>query len=459
MKIAVLSGSPKGETSVTFQYVRFMQKQFPEHEFVSFHISPRIKKLERDEAAFQEIVEQIRLSDGVLWAFPLYIMHVPANYKRFIELIWERNAQGAFAGKYAAVITTSIHFFDTTAHEYLRAICDDLDMRYAGGFSPEMRDLLNEEGQAELTTFAQSFFRAIEQKSPTLRANAPTPTLDFDYTPNPAEEKISVNGHRVLILTDAGPQQSNLQRMVERFRDSFVGEVEKINISDLDIKGSCLGCLRCGYDNQCAYADKDGYIAFYNAKVRAADILVFAGAIKDRYLSARWKTFFDRSFFNTHTPSLMSKQFVFLVSGPLSHNANLRQILEAWTELQHSNLVGYVSDEYGDSATIDGMLHSLAQDAVEFADSGYVKPMTFLGVGGIKIFRDDIWGRMRFVFQADHRAYKRLGIYDFPQKDLSVRALNVVAPLLLAMPRFREEFARRIKSQMIQPYQKVLSSQ
>ena len=45
-----------------------------------------------------------------------------------------------------------------------------------------------------------------------------------------------------------------------------------------------------------------GYIEFYNAKVRQADILVFAGAIRDRYLSSTWKTFFDRSFFNTHTP-------------------------------------------------------------------------------------------------------------------------------------------------------------
>ena len=33
MKIAVLNGSPKGEISVTVQYIKFIQKKFPGHEF------------------------------------------------------------------------------------------------------------------------------------------------------------------------------------------------------------------------------------------------------------------------------------------------------------------------------------------------------------------------------------------------------------------------------------------
>lgn len=244
--------------------------------------------------------------------------------------------------------------------------------------------------------------------------------------------------------------------MIERFKSSFAREVETINLHDLDIKGSCVGCLRCGYNYRCAYTGKDGYIDFYKTKVRAADILVFAGAIKDRYLSATWKTFFDRSFFSTHTPSLIGKQFGFIVSGPLGQNPNLRQIMEAWIELQHSNLAGFVTDEYGDSAEIDGLLQDLAGRLVWCADEGYIKPRTFLGVGGLKIFRDDIWGRLRIVFQADHRAYKRLGLYDFAQKQWGIRVLNLVIPPLLKVPRFRQEFVSRIKEQMVQPYQKVL---
>jgi hypothetical protein len=74
----------------------------------------------------------------------------------------------------------------------------------------------------------------------------------------------------------------------------------------------------------------------------------------------------------------------------------------------------------------------------------------------MKVFRDDIWGRLRTVFQADHRAYRRMGFYDFPQRDWGIRVLNAATPALFKIPRVREEFARRIKSQMVQPYQKIV---
>lgn len=202
--------------------------------------------------------------------------------------------------------------------------------------------------------------------------------------------------------------------MIERFKASFSGEIETINLRDLDIKGSCLGCVQCGYDNQCVYQDKDEYIDFYNAKIKATDILILAGMIQDRYLSSKWKEFFDRSFFNGHAPSLIGKQMGFIISGPLSQNPNLRQILEAYVEIQHSNLAGIVTDEYGDSAEIDGFLQSMAEHLVRFADSGYIQPPTFLGVGGRKLFRDEIWGRLHFPFRADYMAYKELGVFDFP---------------------------------------------
>ncbi|MEI6179819.1 MAG: hypothetical protein WCP31_03625 [Chloroflexales bacterium] len=38
-----------------------------------------------------------------------------------------------------------------------------------------------------------------------------------------------------------------------------------------------------------------------------ADVLVYAGQMVDRYLSARWKMFFDRIFFNTRTPVLSKR--------------------------------------------------------------------------------------------------------------------------------------------------------
>jgi Predicted flavoprotein len=72
MRIAVLSGSPKGELSVTLQYVKLIQRKFPQHELKIFHISHDIQKLERDGEAFGEVIDGIKSADGVLWAFPLW---------------------------------------------------------------------------------------------------------------------------------------------------------------------------------------------------------------------------------------------------------------------------------------------------------------------------------------------------------------------------------------------------
>jgi len=185
-------------------------------------------------------------------------------------------------------------------------------------------------------------------------------------------------------------------------------------------------------------------------------VLILAGATQDRYLSSRWKLFFDRSFFNGHAPVLKGKQFGFIISGPLRQMPNLRQILEAYTELEHANLVGFVTDEYEDSTEVDALLQSLADRAVTYAKQGYVKPSTFLGVGGTKLFRDEIWGRMRATFQADHRFYTEHGLYDFPQKQYRTRLLVTVYMLLARLPAFRREYARRTIPEMVKPLQKVV---
>jgi len=456
MKITVLNGSPKGSTSATMQYVHFIQKKFPQHELRIHNISQQIKTLEKDEKAFQEILEEIRSSDGVLWAFPLYYFTVASQYKRFIELIFEREAEEAFRDRYAAVLTTSIHFFDHTAHNYLRAICDDLGMKYVGSFSADMYDLLSEESRTQLILFAENLFRAIEKRIPTSKANFPIIHTPFSYVPSPAPTKLDAGGKKIVIIGDEDLHETNLHKMVERFRNSFAQEIQTVHLTGVDIKGGCLGCIQCGYDNTCVYTGKDGFIDFFNSKVKPADILVFAGTIRDRYLSSRWKMFFDRSFFNTHTPYLAEKQVAFIISGPLGQISNLRQILEAYTQLHQAHLVDIVTDESADSGLLDGQLQQLAEALIWSAEKRSMKPATFLGIGGRKVFRDDIWARLRFPFRADHEHYKEHGLYDFPQKDYRARITSTILLLLTRIPRMRKEIYSRSKNEMIKPLQKVV---
>ncbi len=461
MKIIVLNGSPKGIESATMQYILYIQKKFPQHEFKILNIAQQIKKLEKSDEKFQEIIEEVKNSDGIIWGFPLYVMLVPSQYKRFIELVAERNNEDAFKDKYTAVLTTSIHFYDHTAINYMNAICDDLEMKYVGSFSADMFDLMIPKKREQLILFVENLFNAIENKIPTTRKNLPLIKHPFEYVPEKLEkeeEKIDTNGKKILIITDSVDRSSNLGKMIQRFQSCFSTIVEVINIYDLNIKGGCLGCIQCGYDNICVYKDKDEFTEFWSVTLESADILVFAGNIVDRYLSSRWKMVFDRSFFNGHIPTLREKQFGFLISGPLGQIANLRQIIESIPELEESNFVDIITDEYADSKIIDSLIYNLAKNLIMLSQSGYKKPQTFLSVGGNKIFRDAVYGRMRFVFQADHRYYKEHGFYDFPHNDKYAKKMNEKFIPLTQNEKFRKIFYSVLKTEMIKPLKSIVDN-
>lgn len=457
MKVIVLNGSPKGDISVTLQYARYLQKVFTQHEFSFVNIALQVKHLENSPEAFKAVIEQVRQSEVVLWAFPLYVLSVHGNYKRFIELINELGEQSAFAGKYTASLSTSIHFYDHTAHNYMHAVCDDLDMKYVDFFSADMNDLHKEEYRRQLTLFGQRLFTAAENHTPTQKQYPPLVKCEFTYQPEGAPQPLKADGRKVVILHDANDAESNLGRMVTRVNKRFGGNAVVVNINELNIKGDCLGCLVCGSANHCFYEGKDDYIEFYKNTVMTADILVYAGSIVDRQLSARWKTFFDRIFFNSHQPVLQKKQAFLVVSGPIGQIPNLQEIMSAFFEFQGANFLGYVSDESGTSTDIDALIDQKAGDALEGSINRYLRPETFLGVGGMKIFRDDVYGRLRTVFMADHKAYKRLGFYKtFPQNDFGIMLLNTFGAPLVNIPAIRAKFDERMKFEMVKPLQRVV---
>jgi len=458
MKIVVLNGSPKGNQSVTLQFVRFLEKKYSQHTFQIFQIAHDIRKIETEEALFNKIIANVSEADGILWAFPLYYFLISAQYKRFIELIWERNKEGTFQDKYTAAISTSIHFFDHTAHNYIHAICDDLGMKFLGSYSADMYDLTKKTEQKNFLIFGDQFLKGIEKAVATAREYPSLQTNHFRYVPQGSSQPVAKQSNKdVLILSDGTTSQTNLGLMIEKLKKCFSQGAKVVNLSDIAIKGGCLGCIRCGYDNTCIYEGKDEFTTFFNETVRKAPIIVFAGSIKDRYLSSMWKLFFDRSFFNNHSPYLLGKQIGFLVSGPLGQIPNLQQILEGYTELQQGNLVDIVTDEYEQSSEIDGLIEGLGYRLIEYSTIGYMKPSTFLGVGGRKIFRDDIYGRLRFPFQADHASYKKRGAYDFPQKDYKARITSAILMLLTKIPAMRKEiYNKRIVEEMVKPLKKIV---
>jgi hypothetical protein len=340
----------------------------------------------------------------------------------------------------------------------MHSICDDLKMKYVGNFPADSWDLLYPIRRARWLLFAEEFMNHIDSNFPTSRHYAPLNWRDFNYTPGEIldeSKKIDTYGKKILVVSDETSENTNLGKMIKRFKESFSDKIEIINLDDIDIKGGCISCLQCGYDHKCSYIGKDGFIEFWEDVVMTSDILIFAGVIKDRYLSAKWKMALDRAFYMNHTPTLIGKQTGYIISGPLSQIPNLTEMFQGHIELQDSNFVDIITDEFGTSEEIDALLHDFARRLVTFSKTDYFKPLTFLGEGGKKIWRDDIYGRNRFVFLADHEYYEKHGLYDtFPQNDERAKRLNEKLIPLMKIDKVRNKM--NLKQEFLRPFLKVL---
>jgi hypothetical protein len=68
-----------------------------------------------------------------------------------------------------------------------------------------------------------------------------------------------------------------------------------------------------------------------------------------------------------------------------------------------------------------------------------------------------MYGRLRVVFAADHKAYRRSGLYKtFPQRRLGIRMLNTSGAPIINLPPIRRRFDPMIKIQMSQPHRKAV---
>jgi hypothetical protein len=108
--------------------------------------------------------------------------------------------------------------------------------------------------------------------------------------------------------------------------------------------------------------------------------------------------------------------------------------------------VDIITDEGGNSAEIDTLLQGFAQRMVSFSEKGYIRPLDFLGVGGHKVFRDNIWGRLRPLWQADYRYFKKHKLFDFPEKDYKIRVLTPILMLLTWIPYVRKKYYANLKA-------------
>jgi hypothetical protein len=138
------------------------------------------------------------------------------------------------------------------------------------------------------------------------------------------------------------------------------------------------------------------------------------------------------------------------VSGRLSAEENLKTVIEARSETGGNFLAHIATDE----RDADGSVDTLAK-ALGFAlNTAHTAPKNFYGVGGMKIFRDLIY-QMRGMMRADHKFYKKQGIYDFPQKKKLTSLKMYLVGLLLSNEKILAKMGNKMNEGMLMPYEKM----
>ena len=269
MNILVLNGSPAGKDSITLQTVHYLEACGLMEKPEILHVGQQIRSIEKD---FQEAEQLLGKADLILFCYPVYTFIVPAQLHRFIELIKEKELD--LSGKYAVQITTSKHFYDMTAHRFIEDNCLDLGLKYAGGLSADMEDLLTEKGQKEAREFWKYTVWKIQQGIPDpVRPEIKEP-VRYRASDNIVNE-MNKQG-TVAVVYDDDPDHPNayLQSMISRFTASVNMAVTRINLRTFPFAGGCLGCFHCAVDGTCIY--KDGFDDYLRTNINSADAIVYA---------------------------------------------------------------------------------------------------------------------------------------------------------------------------------------
>ena len=445
MKIAAINGSPKGKYSITLQTVLYLQRKFPEHTFEVLHAGQKIKALEKDFSAAKQLMES---ADAVLFSYPVYTFLAPSQLHRFIALAKENGV--CLQGKYATQISTSKHFYDVTAHKYIEENALDLGMGYIRGLSADMEDLLSEEGQKEAEQFFERFLWAVKEDICVRKTEPPKEYKFVETTVPQAVNEQPFANKDIVILTDNTDASSNLSRMITRLRMRLPFESRIVNIAEYPLAGGCLGCLGCAVSEKCVY--KDGFDSFLRENIQKADAIVYAFTVSDHSMGARFKMYDDRNFCNGHRTVTVGMPIGYLVSGPYSAEHNLATVIEARSETGGNFLAGVATDEENPDLQVDQLAKSLT-----FAlETGHTAPRNFWGVGGMKIFRDLIY-QMRGMMRADHKFYKKQGIYDFPQKKQLTSLKMYLVGMLLSNEKILAKMGNKMNEGMLSPYAKLFA--
>ena len=450
MNILVINGSPSGKNSITLHTALYLEKKFPDQSFSYLNAAQTIHGLQKD---FTPAVKALNKADLILFVYPVYTFIAPSQVHSFVRMMKESIEKGILdvKGKTASQITTSKHFYDITAHNYIRDNCFDMEMNFITGLSADMDDLLHTKGQKQATDWFAHLVWCIGNgifehpafhEDRTLIQQVDVP----ERTDEPKKDK------DIVILVDSSNTNPTLDAMVSRFRAVVPYSTRVIDLGAFPFKGGCLGCFHCAPEGKCIY--KDGYEDLLRNQIQKTDCIIEAFNIQDHSMGVRFKLYDDRQFCNGHRTVTMGMPTGYIVTGNLDAEENLRMILEGRSQVGGNYITGIANNQTDPGKEVDNLAKNLAY----VLENGFEQSSNFLGIGGMKIFRDLIY-LMQGMMREDHRFYKSHGFYDtFPQKQRGTIFKMRLVGMLMNNPKLMAKAGDKMNDGMVGPYRKVVDN-
>ena len=221
MKIVVLNGSPKGESASRGSTCVYLERDFPSTSSWCCPLPKRSKELERDGAAFDKVIEEVRLGErgdlGISTVHPAGLLAVQEIYRA------HRRARGSVrvpgkACRHAFHIDQLLRLERPHVHALgVRGPREAIRRAPLG----RMDDLRPGE-RHRLGLFAEDFFASIKAETEFQRLSAALPAPPLRLPPVVRGAARGQKGKKIVILTDA-PGAGETSAMVERLRDAWGG--------------------------------------------------------------------------------------------------------------------------------------------------------------------------------------------------------------------------------------------
>ncbi len=445
MKVIVLNGSPRGNTSVSYHHILFLEKHFKSMDFKYIHISKLINKYKDD---LDDVIEEMIQSDLILWSYPVYTFSVPYQLMVFMNKLSEHPRVNELTGKYTTQFSTSKHFYDITAYDYMKLQLESHGMTHLTGYMGDMSDLLEESGRHKMVSF---FDQVIDLMKHELKYEPqllnPVNVYDFRYETLPEPDK---KPSKVLVVYNGEDYSETLKHMIAAFENLCEHEVHRLDISNINIHSGCLGCLKCVFIGTCVFMDE--FEEMYQSKIQDADVLIYASDIKNHFIHEDFKLIDDRAFYNGHKVNIKSKAMGYLLTGSLTTEENLRMLMRAKAEVGH---MAYLEPATNEQVDVLNQIKRLCHEVDYFLVHEPYAKTSFYGVGGMKVFRDLVYSMRGFMVD-DHDYYKKHNLYDFPKKHYIKNFIMTVGFKWIRHPKRFKKFSPKLNDYILMKYKDIL---